>query len=146
MNDTVSCIASLTGSCTATDLRLQDVQQIAAVEVAQRDLFADMATRAITKAVEEPHKDGVVARGHADLVGSVGGDIATRKTDLLSTVARPGATPVLRPDAAQGAIGDPIIEVSQRIKTLYMELTEFHIAWKVGQKVQQDTAHILRGQ
>jgi hypothetical protein len=63
----------------------------------------------------------------------------------MSGIARPGSEPAARPDAAD-VTDDPMNKAAERIKSLYMELTEYSVAWKVGHKVQQDISHILRGQ
>jgi len=125
---------------------LQDVASTTDLASIQRELVQDMAQRAIARAIEEPVPAGSVAPRHAELTASSGNPVAEAKSDLMSTIARPGTETGVGPSSAAEPAEDPMEKVTERIKGLYVELTEYHVAWKVGHKVQQDISQILRGQ
>lgn len=141
MVETVSCIAAASDTCARSEVKLQDVTA-SDVEREQVSLFADMAERAIGKALQEPFGPGPVAERRFDLVGAAESTITDRKADLLASATR--ANDAGPAPAAPGT--ESLDQVAERVRTLYLELTEYQVAWKIGHKVQQDTSHILRGQ
>jgi hypothetical protein len=125
---------------------LQDVVTASDFGSIQSDLARDMARRAVARAIETPLPSGSVAPRHAELTASSGNPVTVLKDQLLSGIARPG-TEQVTPDAnGTNVADDPMAQAAERIKLLYVELTEYQIAWKVGHKVQQDISQILRGQ
>jgi hypothetical protein len=146
MVEAVTCVASAASSCSKSEVMLQDVVTASDFGAIQSDLARDMARRAIARAIEAPVPSGPVAPRHEELTASSGNPVAVLKGQLLSGIVRPGAEPVA-PDAnGTNVPEDPMAQVAERIKLLYIELTEYQVAWKVGHKVQQDISHILRGQ
>jgi hypothetical protein len=142
MVETVACVSAVSDACTRTEVKLKDVTAAVDIQHEQRTLFEDMAQRAIAKAIDVPHPAGPVAAQRLDLQGAAT-EIANRKSDLMAPSARVGATAEPTPTTATDEAFD---RVSGRIRTLYLDLTEYHVAWKVGHKVQQDISQILKGQ
>jgi hypothetical protein len=146
MVDVVSCVASIGKACSNTDVMLHDVVNVADSGVVQQDLFKDIAQRAISQGIDIPLSGGPVVPRHADLTGGAGNAVATLKSDLVSTSARPGTEPGNSAQSPTTATEDQFSMVSSRIKALYAELTEYQTAWKVTHKVQQDITTLLKGQ
>ena len=55
---------------------------------------------------------------------------------------RPGAQPKTAPADQQ----DSSAALEARVKELYLGLTNYQVAWKIAQRMQQDTSQLLRGQ
>jgi hypothetical protein len=145
MVEKVGCITSLAASCIKSEVMLQDVAMTPGSGTIQSDLARDMARRAVARAIESPVPTGTVAPRHAELTASAGNPVAELKNDLMSGIVRPGTEPAAKPDGAE-ITDDPMTRTAERIKSLYMQLTEYSVAWKLGHKVQQDISQILRGQ
>lgn len=104
---------------------------------ARGDAFSKMLGDAIETTVQRPNPGGATSSEGVTTTGAAG-DVAEQKDQLLSDVSRPGAPQQAAPsDQVQRQLED-------RIMTLYVDLTNYQVAWKIAQRVQQDTTSILR--
>lgn len=142
MVEAIGCIGAASSACKGPDVMLQDVVSMPETAQMQQGLFQDIASRAIGRAIAEPAGANAAGMQHQDLTASGGNLVTDRKDAILSSVARTDDKAV---PAAEPAV-DPMAQTAERIKMLYLDLTEYQVAWKVGHKVQQDISTILRGQ
>ncbi len=107
-------------------------------EAYQADSFSRLVGDAIEKAVNRPAygADAGQGVGQPDPSDEV---IRSEKMSMLSDVERPGAEP--KPVETQ----DVQQQTEDRLRSLYVDLTNYQIAWKIAQRVQQDTSQLLRG-
>jgi hypothetical protein len=110
-------------------------------EETQRADFEDLARRAIGVAVDRPNSESAISRSRSELVGGSDGPVGSLKNDLISDVAREGTTSASGADESTSA--EEALE--DRVKTLYFELTDYQVAWRIAQKIPQDLTQILRG-
>ena len=113
------------------------------VETAMRSNFSRMAEQAIGTAVTRPEVSGSAIDGErARLTGLRETAVGDEKHLVVSDVARPGAQPKTAPADQQ----DSSAALEARVKELYLGLTNYQVAWKIAQRMQQDTSQLLRGQ
>lgn len=148
--EALDCIASAGASCLQTDVTLQNVTSVSQIEMANSDLLQDYMQRAIARAVQEPISESAKPMARDALTANTGNLVAERKTVLLSSVERPG-TPHAegqdgKADSSKAASPGDLDALSAKVRSLYMDLTEYSAAWGVGQKTQRDLSHILKGQ
>lgn len=113
------------------------------VEAAMQVNFSEMASEAVGVAVARPDvsaNDLDAAR--SDLMGAHTGTVGDEKMQVISSVERPGAP--ARTDGSEQADKGEALE--ERVRSLYFELTNYQVAWKIAQRMQQDTSQLLRGQ
>lgn len=80
----------------------------------------------------------------------VSGDLVTNGSNgLVGNEKARIVSELNQTDEAQGAGADTVERqmdaMTNRISTLYMEMTNWQVAWSIAQRTQQDTNHLLRG-
>lgn len=100
----------------------------------------EMAASAIATAAERPLAPTQSERLRADLVGESGSTVSEMKADLISDTTRPGTE-----SAAEGENVSFEAELEDRVRSLYADLTNYQVAWRIAQKIPQDLTQILRG-
>jgi hypothetical protein len=115
------------------------------IDQVQNDAFRlEAATRALESGLQRaltlPLQDPKDSKAVEEFSAKKPGEISASKEEFVSDPQGSDA-------AASKA--DPearLNESIQRIKTIYMELASWQLAWGIAHKTQQDTNHILRGQ
>ena len=69
----------------------------------------------------------------------LGGEVGRLREDIVSEAERPG---VARDDPVDT---DYASDVTDRFRALYVEMTNWQVAWSIAQRSQQDTNNLLRG-
>ncbi len=101
--------------------------------------FATLMEDAISKAVERPYTEDAIGHEARHLTSQGEGIVATEKVALVSDVERPGATP-------KAESSDTVQEqTEERVRELYVDLTNYQVAWKIAQRIQQDITQLMRG-
>ncbi|MFQ6550995.1 hypothetical protein AAD018_001450 [Aestuariibius insulae] len=67
------------------------------------------------------------------------GSVGEVKNEMMSDVTRPG-TP-----SKEATPGEETAEIEDRFQKLYLELTNFQVAWAIARRTQQDVSQLLRG-
>lgn len=141
-----SCVADITpddGLSQTTCMTLDEAMGQARSEAAQQSNFADIASRAVGQATTRPAVQNDFMQAERDALSGPGsGAVGDAKQQVLSDVERPGAAK--RDDNVDGA--DQGEQLEDRVRSLYLELTNYQVAWKIAQRIQQDTSQLLRGQ
>lgn len=103
--------------------------------------LSSLAEEALSQAVSRPNSETSMDAARSDLVGPASGDYADIKEGLVSDVDRPGATTqtdINETDNVQAM-------TEERVQALYYDLTNYQIAWKIAQRMQQDITQLMRG-
>lgn len=104
-----------------------------------------------TAAFPAPKGGDEVAKWRSALTSDVQSDLlfraaASQNGQGVSMNGINGSKDDFHADSTSSASEATIDGLAERIKSLYVEMTVLTVNWKVAQKVQQDTTHILRGQ
>jgi len=135
--DGVEGLAPAAGAAT----RAYEMAQVAAQDMSGQENLARLAESALSRAIARPDTTSPLDNVRSELTESARGQIGDLKGDLLSTVERPGAeTP-----AAETASEDMQAQTEVRVRELYYDLTNYQVAWKIAQRMQQDITQLLRG-
>ena len=127
--------ANPTGRQIAMDQLIGEAQ----AEMTKAADFSQLVEDAIGKAVERPHTEDAIGDEARHLTSAAEGVVGTEKVALLSDVARPGATP--KPETTETVQQ----QTEARVKELYVDLTNYQVAWKIAQRIQQDITQLMRG-
>ncbi|MEL6839966.1 MAG: hypothetical protein AAFP85_11790 [Pseudomonadota bacterium] len=68
------------------------------------------------------------------------GEVGDEKAKLVSELNPTGAE-----SSANTSSGQSMDSMTQRISSLYLEMTNWQVAWSIAQRTQQDTNHLLKG-
>lgn len=117
----------------------EDISQEMQTESAQGAEFNQLAQDAINQAIQRPNRDSSLTLDRLSMTGPADGIVGAERSELISDVVRPGMTT----DAAKD--GDQQSNLETQVKELYVDLTNYNIAWKIAQRLQQDTSQLLRG-
>ncbi|WP_028957531.1 hypothetical protein [Sulfitobacter sp. 20_GPM-1509m] len=113
------------------------------IENEMRANFAEIASKAVGVAVQRPDSSpNALENERSSLMGSIDGSVREEKMQILSRVERTGGAP--RTDQVDHSDSSEVLE--ERVRSLYFELTNYQVAWKIAQRMQQDTSQLLRGQ
>ena len=101
--------------------------------------FQEVAESAISTAIDRPGGASEVSNHREELLGGLSGEIGEAKSELVSDVARAGTEQMFETsEDAEAALED-------RMMSLYFDLTEYQVAWRIAQKIPQDLSQILKG-
>lgn len=101
--------------------------------------FQEVAESAIATAIDRPRGAAEVTHHREELLGGLNGEIGEAKSELVSDVARAGTEQLFETsEDAEAALED-------RMMSLYFDLTEYQVAWRIAQKIPQDLSQILKG-
>lgn len=135
-----TCVAVEAIGCDGPKQSLTDLMGDTALASVRQSRFVEIVQNALETAAARPTFGDSMAASRADLVQGVSGTVGSEKLDLVSGVARPGAVP--RPTPPEAA---PMAQLEQRVMDMYADLTNYQIAWKIAQRIQQDTSQLLKG-
>lgn len=137
MEDKLQAVGALNGATGGPETaQIFDLVRQSAQEAQSISNMSDALQTAVSKVSVAP---GSNASGQ-DLRGELtGGVVGEAKLDVMSDVTRPGVTPHEAPPQDQTA------EIEQRFQKLYLELTNFQVAWAIARRTQQDISQLLRG-
>lgn len=140
MSDLVGSIDALQGGGNSISaIEMNEINQQRYEEASQRAEFDELAQRAIGVAIDRPGGGGNISEKRTELLGGGAGAVGEAKSELVSDVARAGT---------EGGIEDNQEfenTLEERVMTLYSDLTDYQVAWKIAQKIPQDLSQILKG-
>jgi hypothetical protein len=140
MTDHVAGVAGVGGAqekpLSAHELAAQTID-----ENIRAENLSSLAEQALSQAVSRPNAATPMDAARNELLGPASGEFADLKAGLVSEVERPGVAQDVDPDASS--------ELQQttedRVQSLYYDLTNYQIAWKIAQRMQQDITQLMRG-
>jgi len=120
---------------------LQDVADFNQAEQARAASFSQLAERALATAVQRPNTQNLSENIRQELVDPSRGAVGIEKSAIIA-----GADMSASASAAPGT-GDASLQqaIEGRVMDLYVDLTNYQIAWKIAQRMQQDISQLLRG-
>lgn len=121
---------------TATELA-----RISSEEVSRAESLGRLAEEALGRAVSRPDTMSTLDTARAEVMASSLGEVGDLKGDFVSGVEREGSASASDADASV----DAQQQTEERIRSLYLDLTNYQIAWKIAQRMQQDITQLLRG-
>ncbi len=139
MTDPVSTADPTKEAGGASPIEMAQLSQQRYEEEAQRVEFDNLAQRAISVAIDRPGGAGHVSETRDTFMGGRAGSVGEAKAELVSDVARPGTEPSVEENKSV----EETLEV--RMLTLYSDLTDYQVAWRIAQKIPQDLSQILKG-
>ncbi|MGB5863677.1 MAG: hypothetical protein WBG95_05210 [Sulfitobacter sp.] len=103
--------------------------------------FGRVAEEALATTVTRPNAQPRMDDLREEISGGEAGLVGEFRQDIVSNVERPGTA---ERDPAEGsdALQD---EHETRVRSLYMDLSNYQIAWKIAQRIQQDITQLMRG-
>lgn len=105
-------------------------------------MFADMLQGAIERTALRPSTQRSEPTGLDLLTNASTGPVGEARSQLVSEVA--SADP-----SAAGAEknGESALQAATeaRMRALYLDLTNYQVAWRIAQRMQQDISQLLRG-
>jgi hypothetical protein len=115
------------------------------IDQVESDAFRlEAATRALESGLQRaltlPLQDPKDSKAVEEFAAKTPGEISASKEAFVSDPQ--GSDAAASKADPEARLNDSI----DRIKTIYMELANWHLAWGIAHKAQQDTSHILRGQ
>jgi hypothetical protein len=113
----------------------------AAVDAVRQSHFMEMLHGAIETAASRPSFGDEIGQQRSGLTEGTSGRVGAEKLDFVSSVERPGATP--RAEAPEASSSD---HLEERMMSMYSDLTNYQIAWKIAQRIQQDVSQLMKGQ
>ncbi len=120
---------------------LQDVAELNQAERVQASSFSQLAERALATAVQRPNTQDPSENMRQELVDPSKGAVGIEKSGIVTGAdmpADPSGTSSTNDVSPQQAI-------EGRVMDLYVDLTNYQIAWKIAQRMQQDISQLLRG-
>jgi len=123
----------------ASPIEMAQLSQQRFEEESQRVDFDNLAQRAISVAIDRPGGAGHVSDTRDAFMGGRSGTVGEAKTEIVSDVARPGTEAAVEENKA---VEDTL---EDRMLTLYSDLTDYQVAWRIAQKIPQDLSQILKG-
>lgn len=103
--------------------------------------LSSLVQEALSHTVSRPNAATPLDAARADLAGPAEGAYADLKEGLISDVDRTSAE-------AQTDLEDTEnvqAMTEERVQALYYDLTNYQIAWKIAQRMQQDITQLMRG-
>lgn len=141
MTSPVEPIGTAVGPVATVQMNLDEAVGRSQLQVEQHSQFESLIGRAVSTAIERPSTPSSLESERAALVGDVERSNGDEKFSVMSDVARTGTSaPEKEPNATAAADA-----LEARIKTLYFDLTNYQVAWKIAQRIQQDTSQLMRG-
>ncbi|MEP2783341.1 MAG: hypothetical protein ABJO67_02340 [Pseudoruegeria sp.] len=140
MTDLVGSIDDVQGvGNSVSAIEMNELNQQRFEEADQRAEFDDLAQQAIGVAIDRPGGSGNISEKRAELLAGGGGVVGEAKSELVSDVARAGTEgSVAENQEVENTLED-------RMMSLYSDLTDYQVAWKIAQKIPQDLSQILKG-
>lgn len=139
MTELVGSVDAMKEAGGADPIEMAQLSQQRFEEESQRIDFDNLAQRAINVAVGRPGGIDHISDTRDAFMGGRSGTIGEAKTEMVSDVARPGTEAAVEDDqSVQDTLED-------RVKTLYSDLTDYQVAWRIAQKIPQDLSQILKG-
>ncbi len=124
-----------------TVISLQDAAEFNQAERAQASSFSQLAERALATAVQRPNTQNIAENNRQELVDPAKGAVGIEKSEIV-TGADMSTNPSGEPMADDASLQQAI---EGRVMDLYVDLTNYQIAWKIAQRMQQDISQLLRG-
>lgn len=142
MSDMVASV----GNATINDgqrsvVSLQHVAELNQVEQARAASFSQLAERALATTVQRPNTQSLSENIRQELVDPTKGAVGTEKSEII-TGANLSANATGAPGTDDASLQQAI---EGRVMDLYVDLTNYQIAWKIAQRMQQDISQLLRG-
>ncbi len=142
MSDAVEAIGAISGEDKpGARMALEQITNRTQSEVVQGANFSRIAEKAIGSAVQRPHVEENRDAARRALVDPTKGVVGEARSEVVSTVERPGA-PKKEVINDSASLQD---QQQERIRALYLDLTNYQIAWKIAQRMQQDITQLMRG-
>lgn len=121
------------------DLRKSESDEIS--EDIRIQSFGQVAEEAIRTATTRPTGSSHADELRMQITGDGIGPVGEMRQAMVSSVERPGAPKI---DPVDGS-HDLQMQLEDRVQTLYVDLTNYQVAWKIAQRIQQDITQLLRG-
>jgi hypothetical protein len=126
--------------CDSEKLSLSDLMGGAAIEAVRQSRFVELATSAIETAAARPRFDEQLSTSRMALTDHNAGQVGSEKLEFVSSVQRPGAAH--RGEAPEQSSMD---QIEARVTSMYADLTNYQVAWKIAQRIQQDISQLMKG-
>ena len=108
-------------------------------EESKRTEFDDWMQQTISVAIDRPGGGSNISEKRHEFLGGRNGDVGEAKSELVSDVARAGTESGIEQNKeAENTLED-------RVMSLYSDLTDYQVAWRIAQKIPQDLSQILKG-
>lgn len=135
-----ACTAIASIGCDSEKLSLNDLMGGAAIEAVRQARFVELATSAIEAAAARPSFGDQLGASRLALTENSAGQVGSEKLVLVSSVQRPGATP-----RGEAPVESSMDQMEARVTAMYADLTNYQVAWKIAQRIQQDTSQLMKG-
>jgi hypothetical protein len=126
--------------CDPEKLSLSDLMGGAAIEAVRQSRFVELATSAIEAAAARPSFGDQAGSSRLALTDHSAGQVGSEKLGLVSTVQRPGAAP-----RGEAPVESSMDQMEARVMAMYADLTNYQVAWKIAQRIQQDISQLMKG-
>ena len=126
--------------CDSEKLSLNDLMGGAAIEAVRQSRFVELATSAIEAAASRPSFGDQLGTSRLALTDHSAGQVGSEKLNLVSSVQRPGAAP-----RGETPVESSMDQMEARVTAMYADLTNYQVAWKIAQRIQQDTSQLMKG-
>lgn len=111
------------------------------LDVQNGEAFNNFFQNAIEKAAVRPAAEGALPTQVDLLTGSTTGPVGEAKTGLVAETSSATAS-----GTENSATDTQMQEATEaRMRALYTDLTNYQIAWRIAQRMQQDISQLLRG-
>jgi hypothetical protein len=135
-----ACTALGSITCNAEKLSLNDLMGDSAIEAVRTSRFVQLATSAIETAAARPTFHEQLGASRLALTEQNAGLVGTEKFNLMSGVQRPGTAPHTEAPAQSS-----MDQMEARVTAMYVDLTNYQVAWKIAQRIQQDVSQLMKG-
>lgn len=136
-----ACTAIASIGCDSEKLSLNDLMGGATIEAVRQARFVELATSAIeAAAAARPSFGDQLGASRLALTENSAGQVGSEKLVLVSSVQRPGATP-----RGEAPVESSMDQMEARVTAMYADLTNYQVAWKIAQRIQQDTSQLMKG-
>lgn len=139
-----TCIAIEATGCEPEKLSLQDVMGDDAAMNAQHSRFVDMIQNAVGTALAPPRSyqasSDRMASSSLDWSGNDSGQSGKEKGELVSNALSSDSGADM--DSKEQEHFDRVVGM---INDLNINIANYQVAWKIAERIQQDTSHIMKG-
>ncbi len=139
MSDQTNSIDPVADGASVSAAELMELNQQRYEEEAQRTEFDDLMQRAMSVVIERPTSETAITQAREGFLSGTDGPVGEAKTDMVSDVARPGTESQIEDNQEHEQ------SLETRMLSLYSDLTDYQVAWRIAQKIPQDVSQILKG-
>ena len=121
-----------------TRMNLQEAVGSQQLDAARQSNFDKVIHDGFLAAASRPLASPAPGAARTHLTGATDSAVGEAKAAMMSTVTRPGVDAL-----PETNIGD---QLETRVMSIYEELTNYELAWKIAQRIQTDISTLMKGQ